>query len=164
LFHGSEASCILRYRAYEPGDFAQLYAIEELSFDSPLRYTRAYVRRLLRAPHSTAWIAEEGGSMAGFAIADLKASTKSSAAYIHTIEVTPQRRGQGIGGELLRRVESSARDAGAGAIWLHVDTENSAAIRLYESHGYQVQRRAEDYYPRGRAAFVYRKSLESEAA
>jgi ribosomal protein S18 acetylase RimI-like enzyme len=159
LFHGSEASCILRYRAYEPGDFAQLYAIEELCFDSPLRYTRAYMRRLLRAPHGAAWIAEEEGLMAGFAIVDLNASTKSPAAYIHTIEVVAEWRGQGVGGELLDRVEQSARDAGAKAIWLHVDTQNAAAIRLYESHGYEMQRWAENYYPGGRAAFVYQKSL-----
>jgi ribosomal protein S18 acetylase RimI-like enzyme len=164
LFCGSETSCILRYRAYEPGDFVQLYAIEELCFDSPLRYTRAYMRRLLRAPLSAAWIAEEEDLVAGFAIADLNASTKSSAAYIHTIEVMPDHRGQGVGGELLDRIEQSARDAGARSIWLHVDTKNAAAIRLYETHGYEMQGRAEDYYPGGRAAFVYRKDLESRDA
>ena len=151
----------MRYRAYEPGDFAQLYAIEELCFEPPFRFSKATMRALTRDTHSVTWVAEEDGSMAGFAIADLKAGTKSPAAYIQTIEVIAERRGRGVGGELIKRIEKSARDAGARAIWLHVDTQNAAAIRLYESHGYEMQRRAEDYYPRGRAAFVYHKDLES---
>ena len=63
-------------------------------------------------------------------------------AYIQTLEVLPERRGRGVGGELLRRIEGSARAAGAQSIWLHVDAENAAAIRLYERHGYRYERQA----------------------
>jgi [ribosomal protein S18]-alanine N-acetyltransferase len=97
--------------------------------------------------------------MAGFAIVDLKAASNAPAAYIQTIEVTPSQRGQGIGAELLRRIEVSAREAGAQSIWLHVDTENSAAIRLYEAHGYMRQGREEHFYARHRAAFIYSKPV-----
>jgi ribosomal protein S18 acetylase RimI-like enzyme len=50
--------------------------------------------------------------------------------------------------------------AGAVLIWLHVDVNNSAAIRLYEAHGYVEDGRREDYYEPGRAAFLYAKELK----
>jgi ribosomal protein S18 acetylase RimI-like enzyme len=74
----------------------------------------------------------------------------------------PERRGQGVGGELLRRVEGSAIAAGAQLIWLHVDAENAAAIRLYEANGYRIEGRKEKYYPHGRAALICLKALDSE--
>ncbi len=80
-------------------------------------------------------------------------------AYIQTIEVAADERRQGIARELLRCVEASARAAGAHAIWLHVDAENSAAICLYECHGYAVQGKSEHYYARNRSALVYSKQL-----
>jgi ribosomal protein S18 acetylase RimI-like enzyme len=152
------------YRLYKPADFAQLYAIEVACFEPPFRFSQALVRELTRDAHSAAWVAEEDGHIAGFAIADLNQGAKSKRAYIQTIEVLAERRGAGIGGELLRRVEDSARGAEVGTIWLHVDTENPAAIRLYEAHGYKRQRKAENFYPRSRAAYVYCKTLEPEAA
>ena len=61
-------------------------------------------------------------------------------AYIATIEVLPMFRRQGIGAELLRRLEGSANAERAIAIWLHVDMENAAAIRLYERAWLRQQR------------------------
>jgi ribosomal protein S18 acetylase RimI-like enzyme len=159
LSSGWELRQELRYRTCKPDDFEQLYAIEEACFEPPFRFSKATMRALTRDAHSVTWVAEEDGSMAGFAIVGLKLRGKSPAAYIQTIEVMAERRGEGVGGELIKRIEQSARDAGALEIGLHVDTANAAAIRLYESQGYEMQRRAEDFYPRGRAAFVYQKVL-----
>jgi ribosomal protein S18 acetylase RimI-like enzyme len=149
------------YRLFQPADFAPLYAIEELCFEPPFRFSRAFMRRLTESPRCATWIAEDSGQLTGFAIVDCKASSEPPAAYIQTIEVTPTYRGLGIGAELMRRIEASARDAGAHSIWLHVDTKNSNAIRLYEAHGYTRQGREQHFYARHRAAFVYVKSLDS---
>jgi ribosomal protein S18 acetylase RimI-like enzyme len=148
------------YRYYQPGDFAALYSVEVLCFEPPFRFSRGYMRQLVERSDSATWIADGGGELIGFAIVEWAEAGKGLSAYIQTIEVTPLRRGQGIGGELLRRVEGSAKAAGAGVIWLHVDAENSAAIQLYESHGYARRGRKEHYYARHRAALVYGKRLE----
>jgi [ribosomal protein S18]-alanine N-acetyltransferase len=145
------------YRLYQPGDFATLYAVEELCFQPPFRFRRAYMRRLVESRNSATWIAEENAHLIGFAIVEWELS--EDAAYIQTVEVTPDRRGRGIGSELLRLVEDSARAAGAPSIWLHVDQENSAAIRLYESRGYILQGREEHYYARNRSALIYSRIL-----
>jgi len=151
------------YRLYQPADFAQLYAVEELCFEPPFRFSRALMRRLIANPNSAAWvaekIAEENARLAGFAIVDWATVPKGTVAYIQTIEVNPESRRRGIAAELLNRAEGSARAAGATAIWLHVDVENFAAIRLYESRGYTRKGREEHFYARHRPAFVYAKPL-----
>ena len=151
------------YRLYTPADFAALYAIEEICFQPPFRFPRRYMRRLADSPYTVTWIAEDEGQMAGFAIADCAREAEGVIAYIQTIEVLPAMRGRGIGNELLRRIEESVRDRGARAIWLHVDSQNAGAIRLYESHGFACEGRKENYYAHGRAALIYSKPLDPRA-
>ncbi|MGO8934454.1 MAG: GNAT family N-acetyltransferase [Terracidiphilus sp.] len=151
------------YRLYQPADFAALYTLEELCFQPPIRYSRAWMRQLIANPNSATWIAEdsagENKTMAGFAIVEWTTMPKGTVAYIQTIEVHPSSRRRGIAAQLLKRAEDSARAAGAIAIWLHVDVENPVAIHLYEGRGYARKGREEHYYARHRPAFVYSKSL-----
>jgi|GEM_PF-271631 len=159
----------MSYRLYQPADFASLYAVEEVCFAQPFRFSRALMRKLIANPNSATWIAEEGiaenniaeakKEMAGFAIVDWATVPKGTVAYIQTIEVNPGSRRQGIASELLRLSEVSALVVGATAIWLHVDVENTAAMHLYEGHGYARKGREEHFYARNRAAFIYAKSL-----
>jgi ribosomal-protein-alanine N-acetyltransferase len=151
------------YRLYNPDDFPALYAIEEVCFRPPHQFSRGYMRNLIEQPNSATWIAEDDGSVCGFAIVEWTRETEM-VAYIQTLEVVPERRGQGIGAELLRQLESSARAAGASLIWLHVDAENVAAIRTYQAHGFVCEGREEDYYGRNRAALIYAKSIGAEQA
>ena len=102
--------------------------------------------------------------MAGFAVVVWGELTRGAAAYLETLEVAAEWRGQGCGGQLLRRAEDSAALTGAARIWLHVDAGNAAAIRLYEANGYRKQGREENYYARGRAALIYSKALAAGSA
>jgi ribosomal-protein-alanine N-acetyltransferase len=149
----------MRYRLYQPGDFAPLYAIEEVCFAPPLRFPHPYMTQLVTNRRGATWIAEENGQMAGFGIVEWPDSGAQILGYIATLEVAPEFRRRGIGGELLRRLETSAGNAGAVLMWLHVDAENAAAIRVYEEHGYACQGREEHYYARHRAALIYAKPL-----
>jgi [ribosomal protein S18]-alanine N-acetyltransferase len=149
----------MHYRLYEPEDFDDLYAIEEVCFQPPQRFSRRYMRHLVESFKTAAWVAEENFCLAGFAIVEWSSQVNGVVAYIATIEVLPEQRGRGIGAELLRRMEGSANAEGAVEIWLHVDVENISAIRLYEITGYRNSGRAEHYYARGRAAKIYMKRL-----
>jgi ribosomal protein S18 acetylase RimI-like enzyme len=165
------------YRPYTPQDFDVLYALEELCFEPPFRFSRRTMRLLIQSSNTATWIAEEDGHMAGFAIvewtrpksrapSDGLSSPESKndvTAYIETIEVAPEARGWGVGGELLGHIEGSALAASARLIWLHVEADNSRATRLYEAHGYICKGMRENYYPQGRAALVYVKPLDSAA-
>jgi ribosomal protein S18 acetylase RimI-like enzyme len=147
------------YRPYTPQDFDRLYALEEICFAPPERFSRRYMRSLVSRANAVTWIAEEAGQMAGFAIVEWNQVPNEVSAYIQTIEVAPERRGCGVGHELLGRTESSARLAGAGRIWLHVMEANAGAIRFYEAHGYRREGREENYYLLGRPALIYGKRL-----
>jgi ribosomal protein S18 acetylase RimI-like enzyme len=149
----------MNYRLYTAGDFVQLYAIEEVCFQPPFRFGRGYMRQLVNSSSAATWIAEEDGQMAGFGVIDWSRERGGLIAYIQTIEVLPAQRGRGVGAELLRRMEGSAREAGARAVGLHVDETNGDAIRLYEAHGYVCEGRSEDYYARGRAGLMFSKTL-----
>jgi [ribosomal protein S18]-alanine N-acetyltransferase len=163
----------MNYRLYQPADFAALYAVEELCFDAPFRFSRPLMRKLIANPNSATWIAEtlaaekkiagKNPELAGFAIVDWAIVPKGTVAYIQTIEVNPASRRQGIASELLRLSEVSALVVGATAIWLHVDVENSVAMHLYEGRGYARKGREEHFYARNRAAFIYAKSLAAAA-
>lgn len=152
------------YRPYTPQDFDQLYALEERCFEPPFRFSRRAMRLLVSLSNGATWIAEEDGQMAGFAIVEWNQEPGKVVVYIQTIEVAAEQRGCGVGRELLHHIEGSARHAGAVMIWLHVETENTAAIRLYEAQGYRCEGRQENYYPLGHAAFIYKKWLDDEAA
>ena len=158
----------MQYRLYAPADFPSLYAVEELCFELPFRFSRSTMRQLIASPNATTWIAEDGLEpkieLIGFSIVEWRAGLSESVAYIQTLEVHPAFRGRGIGAELLVRAEETARSAGAHRIDLHVDVDNAAAIRLYESRGYARQGREEHYYARHRAAFVYTKLLSGPVA
>ena len=149
----------MHYRLYMSADFDALYAIEEASFQPPFRFPRSYMRQLVQDSETATWIAEQDAVMAGFAIAEWGDGKEGPIAYIQTIEVLPALRSQGAGSELLNRLEASARASGARVIWLHVDAENACAIRLYERHGYFCEGREENYYPQGREALIYAKSI-----
>jgi ribosomal protein S18 acetylase RimI-like enzyme len=149
------------YRPYIPQDFDQLYALEELCFEPPYRFSRRYMHQLVNCANVATWMAEEDGQMAGFAIVEWNQEPDEMTAYIQTIEVAPEKRGCGVGRELLSRIEGSARLAGTSLIWLHVEVANAGAIRLYEAHGYLCEGRRENYYPRGRSALIYGKRLDS---
>lgn len=149
------------YRLYTSEDFARLYAVEELCFQPPFRFGRRYMRQLVNSSNAATWVAEDEGRMAGFAIVEWARVPAGRTAYIQTIEVAPDDRGQGIASELLRRLEGSARAVGAEAIELHVDAENAGAIRLYRAQGFLLQGREEHYYALDRAALIFGKSLET---
>lgn len=147
------------YRPYMPDDFDALYAIEESCFQPPFRFGRRYMRWLVNAQNSATWIAVEKENMAGFGIVEWTPSIRGLSAYIQTIEVSSAYRRQGVGTELLQRIERSARAAGASTLWLHVDATNESAIRLYKSHGFVAVGEEKNYYAPERDALIYRREI-----
>lgn len=151
------------YRPYLSADFPQLYAIEEACFEPEQRFSRRYMRHLVSGSATITWVAEDAGQLAGFAIVEWSGAPGENVGYIQTLEVSPQHRRRGVGLELLRRIESSARTAGATQLWLHVDAENDAALRLYRAEGYTEQGRHAHYYGNAHDAAIYCKQLSDDA-
>jgi GNAT superfamily N-acetyltransferase len=58
-------------------------------------------------------------------------------AWIGGVGIVAGRRGEGIGGQLMRAAEENARARGVKRLWLEVLVQNEPAIGLYEKLGYR---------------------------
>jgi [ribosomal protein S18]-alanine N-acetyltransferase len=139
-----------------------MYAVEKLCFAPPLTFSCEQLRELTRGASSFTSIAEDGGKLAGFAIAALMKERPRRYGYLQTIDVAPEHRGRGIASKLLRHVEENIAAAGGRVMLLHVAVQNREAIGLYEKHGYTRVGVEDGFYRRDNGdAFIYEKHLRS---
>ncbi|MEQ8853171.1 N-acetyltransferase [Gimesia sp.] len=68
--------------------------------------------------------------------------TNTSEIFLHKIMVHPDYRGKGIGSALMLQALQDAQDV----VLLTVNPENTPAVKLYESFGFNVRTRVEGYY------------------
>ncbi len=146
-------------RLLETRDLRALFAIEEACFEPPVRFSRSLMRSLAEDPDCRTWLAILDGIRVGFAIVGLHSEADPTTAYIWTIEVLPAFRRRGAARAMLNGVESSAREAWALAIELHVSERNADALALYEGAGYVRLAVEPQYYGRREDAFRYRKQF-----
>lgn len=146
-------------RAYTPADFDRLLAIEHAVFPPAIAYPRLELRRFLSARRSRTLVAEEEGEVAGFVTGCYEGEGRG---LVASLDVAPERQGQGIGSRLLAAMEEWLCGRGARALRLETPAaERGGARRFYERHGYAVEERLADYYGRGLDAFRMLKRAES---
>ena len=58
--------------------------------------------------------------------------------YLRTLAVAAERRGAGLGAQLLRHVEQQARDQGYSLLLTDVDSGNPRAVRFYQRAGFEI--------------------------
>jgi N-acetylglutamate synthase len=66
------------------------------------------------------------------------ATFTGQSAGIAAMRTKPSHRKQGYARSILRAVAAKARVAGAGTLWLQVETDNAPAVALYRSEGFEV--------------------------
>ena len=93
-----------------------------------------------------------GGRLIGFVAGDVRRT--EGVAWIATIGVLPEYRGQGIGTGLLEACEANIA---LPVVRLCVRTDNREAIHLYERFGYQRKGEWVGYYSDGAKALVMEK-------
>jgi len=135
----------LRLREFRPGDLEAAYGLDQVCFEPGIAYSRSELRGFLARAGSVALIAEDGATLAGFAIGH----RRGAKGHVVTIDIAPGFRRRGAGklllAELLRRLE----EGGARAVRLEVDARNAGAIRFYEQMGFRATRALKDYYDEG---------------
>jgi ribosomal protein S18 acetylase RimI-like enzyme len=94
------------------------------------------MRQLLGGDDTLVLLAGDGPD--GLAVLRLRAAIWSAGleSYLAELYVTPARRGQGLGRELMEAVLREARSRGADTMDIGVDEPDVAARRLYESLGF----------------------------
>lgn len=87
----------------------------------------------LEAPGVTVFVARVDGEALGMAALVFGSDPHPE---LKRLVVDDRARGQGLAGQLLAAIEAYARDAGATVIQLETGPLSTAALALYEKHGY----------------------------
>lgn len=133
---------------------AQVAALEKLCFSDP--WSEASIRSELHNPLSTWLVSEEGGAVTGY----IGAQSVPPEADVMNLAVAPDSRRRGVGTLLLGAMTELLHSRGIEALFLEVRPSNSAAIALYERHGFvQVGRRPKYYVNPTEDALILRKEL-----
>lgn len=156
---GSSADRTLHLRAYAHEDLQAIYALDELCFQPPFRFSLSMMRRFAEAQNALTVVAERAGVIAGFCIAHVERAGGERSGYIVTLDVAPEERRRGLAQRMMQRIEEQAVAAKCVAMTLHVSVENEGAIRFYERMGYVRTRPARGFYGFGRDAWLYRKPI-----
>jgi ribosomal protein S18 acetylase RimI-like enzyme len=80
-------------------------------------------------------LAEQGGAYVG-TVSIGESESPSGSLHLFALEVAPARRGQGIGGAIVRHVLAEARRRNRGSVYLEVRVDNPAR-RLYQRLGFR---------------------------
>jgi ribosomal protein S18 acetylase RimI-like enzyme len=135
-------------RKYRPEDFERLLEIDQSCFVAGIAYTAIELLYFLSMPASTTLVAEDGGGVQGFVIADCYRQRRTARALgrIITIDVLPEFQHTGTGTMLLMAAEKELRQSGCESVTLEVAVDNARALSFYKKHGYSVLKVLPRYY------------------
>ena len=123
-------------------DIDALEKLEAHTFDTD-RMSRRSFRRWINGEHRAFLVATLNDKLVGYNLIILHRGT--SLARLYSIAVDSEIRGKGIGRKLIEAGEKAARDADRIDMRLEVRQDNTSAIKLYESLGYNRFGEYEDY-------------------
>ncbi len=146
-------------RAYRPEDLETLWEIDQRCFPGGISYSRRELGGFIGDSSARTWVAEEGGVVAGFVVANRE---PQDIGHIVTIDVLEAWRRRGVGKLLMDAAKAWAGSMGLRLIYLETAEENLAAQRFYAARGYRKVERVEHYYGSGAAAWVMVKRLENQ--
>jgi len=142
-------STALIIRRFQSDDLAAVLRIEQLSFDADA-WPEIDFRNLAEDDAVLFLIGKRGIELVAYVIAWLV----DGEGYIANLAVHPGVRGQKIGRSMVERIIADLISRGADDLALHVNENNHAAIRLYESLGFRTVEETPDYYEDGSAGLL----------
>jgi GNAT superfamily N-acetyltransferase len=130
--------------------------MENLSFQGD-RLSRRSLSHLIKRGNATILVNVDETRARGYALVLYRKGT--SLARLYSIVVHPDFRGLGLGLELLEAAEKDALKNDCVIMRLEVRKDNTAAIKLYEGHGYRSIGLVQDYYEDHEDALRFEKRL-----
>jgi ribosomal protein S18 acetylase RimI-like enzyme len=115
-------------------DIDQLLDIDQASFPEFWRFDGTGISEALRATGTARTFVIRGSD--GAAAAYVIVGYGHAMTYLQRLAVHPEWQGTGMGRSLVRVAARSARTAGAQAMLLNTQFDNTAAIGLYEAEGF----------------------------
>jgi ribosomal-protein-alanine N-acetyltransferase len=121
-------------------DIDTVMPIENAAHTHP--WSRNLIEKSVAGKHEC-WVLECEGLIVGHGII----SAAGGQADLLTIAIDPAQQGKGLGRQLLEHIELRAEALGADTLFLEVRESNTAAIKLYETAGFNELGRRNNYYP-----------------
>jgi len=131
-------------------DLLAVYRIEKASFPQPWPFSA--FERYVGEPGFLVADIEDG--VAGYVVADSVPNHGRPLGHVKDIAVHPDRRGEGLGTKLLRRVLGVLDAEGVASVKLEVRDSNDGAMELYRDFGFVHRRTIPRYYDNGDDALV----------
>ena len=88
----------------------------------------------------------------GVVVGNTSYERQNGAVYLSGLAIEPEFQHQGIGREVLQRILEEVKDTSR--IWLVTHPDNAASLRLYQSLGFVVESRKENYFGDGAPRLV----------
>lgn len=111
--------------------------------------------RVIQDPTREVYVARDEAGLAGFLILCM---TGAFVGYIQTVCIRPDRRGQGLGSQLVQFAEQRILKESPN-VFMCVSSFNRDAWRLYERLGYRVVGELTDYIVQGYSEILLRKTV-----
>ena len=154
----TDSKAALKIREVVAADLPALLRLEQTCFSTDQLSRRSF-RHWIQAKNCAFIVAESGGRLAGYSLIVFRPGT--ILARLYSIAIGPDFRGAGIARALLVEGEHLTEEAGKLFLRLEVSVENSAAIRLYESMGYQPFGIYRNYYEDDNDALRMQKCIRT---
>lgn len=137
-------------------DLEELVTLENASFNTD-KLSRRSFRHWLGTDHRALLVAESANKVVAYILIIYHPGTRL--ARIYSLAVDQSHRGLGIARKLILAGEQAAHDDGRLYLRLEVSVDNTPAIKLYESLGYQKFGIYRDYYQDHKDALRYQKRI-----
>ena len=137
-------------------DLDELVALEKSCFETD-RLSRRSFKHWLTTEHRALLVAEVAKAVAGYILIIYHPGTRL--ARIYSIAVYLQHRGLGLAKQLMLAGEEAANVNGRLYLRLEVSVDNTPAIKLYETLGYQKFGIYRDYYQDHKDALRFQKRI-----
>lgn len=121
-------------------DLSAVAGLEAASYEFP--WTRGIFHDCLRVGYDCEVLEDDAGKLLGYCIL----AVALDEAHILNLCVSLEHRGQGLGGSLLDRLLSKARQSNCRRIFLEVRPSNGAALALYAGRDFEQVGLRRDYY------------------
>ncbi|PLY16626.1 MAG: ribosomal-protein-alanine N-acetyltransferase [Sedimenticola sp.] len=131
---------LLKIRPMSESDVDAVMQVESRAYEFP--WTPGIFRDCLRVGYHC-WVYSLDQQIIGFSVM----SVAVGEAHILNICIAPEHQGHGLGRRLLERTLTLAKKQGADTAFLEVRASNRAALRLYETLGFNEIGLRPGYYP-----------------